>query len=144
MLDRKKEDLRHIQMNQLPAAMTEIGLSNFSLSNGASLIVKPFYSCSCTDKEPELKERGLKWLRKEYPSVVKHEVKVTLGVDAVTELKSIRGFLNKKSIPFKDGQGVHNGTLKALMRECVEAGKPFPLDLFRGFIGKITEITMPK
>ena len=140
-LELKGTTLTVLKQQTLPNAMNDIGLSALRLSNGAEVVVKPFYQCSVSDKDPILKEKALKWLRThDAGSLIKHEFKVALGVDAVKEVASLRGFCNKKQIPFVDGQNVNAQTLKSFMKERVEKGQPFPLDIFKGFIGKIAEI----
>ena len=129
----------------LPDAMKTIGMNAFQMDNGAAIKIVPFYQCSVSDKDPELKEKALKWLRThDAGSLIKHEFKAILGTEAEKLVASLRGFLNKKQIPFKDGQNVNAATLKSFMKEQIEAGKPFPLDIFKGFTGNIAKVEMPK
>lgn len=147
LLKQKKERLNMVLLTLLPNAMTEVGLSGIKLENGAELAIVPYYSCSVSDEYPELKEKALRWLRSkeaEAGALIKHEFKCALGVDAEKEVSSLRGFLNKKQIPFKDGQSVNAARLKSFMKERIEAGKPFPLDIFRAHHGKIAKITSNK
>lgn len=144
VLEKKTQEVNLMRMTTLPAAMGDLGLNSLQLENGGSIEIAPYYSCSVSDKDPDLKAKALKWLRKEAPSLIKHEVKVVLGTESEKELASLRGWLNKKSMPFKDGQGVNAATLKSFMKERVEDGKPFPLDLFKGYIGKIAKTAMPE
>lgn len=144
-LQKGKERINQIQLQELPLAMTEIGLDDFTLSNGIHLESKPFYQCSVSDSEPELKAKALKWLRThDAGELIKHEFKCALGIEAEQLVSSLRGFLNKKQIPFKDGQSVNAATLKSFMKECIVAGKPFPLDIFRGYYGKKATVTNNK
>lgn len=145
VLAKKNAEANAIRMTLLPQLMSDIGLNNFQMTNGAAIVIKPFYQCSVSDKDPVLKDKALKWLRTNGAgSLIKHEFKAVLGIDAEKAVASLRGFLNKKSIPFKDGQGVNAATLKSFMKEQVEAGKPFPMDIFKGYAGKIAEVEMPK
>lgn len=144
-LEKAKERLNQIQLKELPDAMSQIGLSEFTLTNGIQLAVAPIYQCSVSDADPELKAKALKWLRThDAGDLIKHEFKCALGVEAEALVASLRGFLNKKQIPFKDGQSVNAATLKSFMKECIEAGKEFPLDIFRGYFGKKASITNNK
>ena len=129
----------------LPDAMKAIGMNSFQMTNGASIKIVPFYQCSVSDSDPTNKAKALKWLRtNEAGSLIKHEFKCALGVEAEKLVVSLRGFLNKKQIVFKDGQSVNAATLKSFMKERIEAGKPFPLDIFKGFTGNIAKVEMPK
>lgn len=144
VLEAKNKELVKLCMTDLPQAMTDVGLEALSLSNGASLEMKKFYSCSVAEKDPEKKEKALRWLRKnELGSLIKRHLKIELGIDSDLILKSTRGFLNRKSIPFKESDSVNAATLKAFMKERMEAGKEFPLDIFSGYVGKKTVISMP-
>ena len=145
ILEQKQSAANALKLTILPQLMSDIGLNNFQMNNGATITIKPFYQCSVSDKDPILKEKALKWLRTNGAgSLIKHEFKAILGVDAEKLVASLRGFMNKKSIPFKDGQNVNAATLKSFMKEQVEAGKPFPMDIFKGYAGKIAEVDMPK
>lgn len=144
-LNRANAKLYELQTKLLPDEMSGFGLSTFSLKNGAKVTVAPFYVCSLSDKDEALKQEGLKWLRtNNFGSLIKHKVSVLLGNDAVKPLASLRGWLNKKQMPFTDGQTVPNPTLKALMKEQIEAGKPWPLETFKAFAGKKAIVTVPK
>lgn len=141
LLEKKKEALNKIQKQDLPDAMNDVGLSGLTLSNGIKLEVVPYYHAAVNDNDPTLKEKALKWLRTNGAgALIKHEVKCALGTDAVKLLASLRGFLNKKQIAFKDSQTVHPKTLSKFMQEKLETGQPFPLDIFRAHHGKMARI----
>jgi len=145
LLKQKNERLQMVTRTLLPNAMTEVGLSAITLSNGAALEVVPFYQCSISDEYPTEKEKALRWLRtNDAGALIKHEFKCALGVEAEKDVASLRGFLNRKQIPFKDGQSVHAAKLKSFMKERIEGGKPFPMDIFRAYHGKVAKVTNNK
>lgn len=136
-LKKQQEILRVLEMETLPHAMTEVGVAGLTLEGGVKIEVENFYSCSVSDNDPENKEKALKWLRTNgHGELIKHEVKVALGTDAVKLLNSLRGWLNARRMKFKDSQSVNAQTLKSFMKEQLEKGNPFPMDIFRGYSGK--------
>lgn len=145
IVEATKKRIFALQMKELPDAMTEIGLSNITLTNGAQVKVAPFYQCSISEEETELKTKALKWLRTNGAgALIKHEFKCALGVEAEKMVASLRGFLNRHSVPFKDGQSVNAAKLKSYMKECIEGAKPFPMDIFRGYSGKKATVVNSK
>ena len=145
-LEKAQADLRLIEQVQLPDAMSAIGLSYFQLANGAAIEIKPFYSCSLSEKDPEAKARGIEWLKQNgFDSLVKHEINILMaGKDSIQPLEELEQFLNAIEIPYEDGTKVPAPTLKALMKERIEKGLPFPMDIFKGYTGKLAKITVPK
>ena len=142
LLTQKKERVNLLEKTLLPAAMTEVGLSAITLANGAQLAIVPFYQCSMSDEYPIEKDKALKWLRtNKAGALIKHEFKCALGVESEKEVASLRGFLNRKGIEFKDGQSVHAAKLKSFMKERIEGGKPFPMDIFRAYHGKVAKVS---
>lgn len=144
-LEIKKAVYNQLKMQLLPEAMAAIGLNNFQMSNGAAITIKPFYQCSISDKDPELKNKALTWLRKNgVGALIKQKVEIALGTDSVKEHDLLVAFLEKKKLPFTEAQAVHAATLKSFMKEQIEAGKPFPMDIFKGYAGKVAIVEIPK
>lgn len=137
-----KKRINAIQLQELPDAMNDVGLNSFTLSNGTRIDVKPFYQCSVSDTEPSLKAQALAWLEAEgVGSLIKHEFKCNLSKEASALAKELEAFLESKEIDYKDGQSINAATLKSFMKERIENGKSFPLEIFRGYYGKKAQIT---
>lgn len=141
-IDNCKKRINAIQLQELPDAMNDVGLNSFTLSNGTKIAVTPFYQCSVSDTEPQLKAQALAWLETQgFGSIIKHEFKCNLGKEAAALAKELEAFLESKQIDYKDGQSVNAATLKSFMKERIESGKSFPLEIFRGYYGKKAQIT---
>lgn len=143
LMKRKQAELKELQFVRIPQRMLDLGMRNFKMTNGAAVEIKKFYSCSLSEEDPARKEEALKWLKRTgHGNIIKHVFTATLGNEADALVASLRGFLNKKSISHKDSKSVPNPTLKAFMKEQIENAREFPLDLFKGFCGDKTIITI--
>jgi len=137
-LKQKKEEHRQVSQVDLPEAMTECGMNNFELDNGAKVTVKPFYNCSIPK---DRYEDALLWLRNEgHADLIKNTVSVDFGRGEDDKAANFKAELLTSGTSYKDKTGVHPQTLKAFVKEQVESGRPLPLDLLGVFIGQKTNI----
>ena len=141
-LKKRKKDLDLISGEIIPTMMSEMGLSQLKLMDGSQIDVKPFYNATITQAN---KEAAYNWLRTNgLGDIIKNEVIVSFG----------RGEDNKAAdyAELAKGQGlqptqklkVEPMTLKALVRERIEAGKPMPAEIFSVFVGNKTTIKRKK
>ena len=141
-LKKRKKDLDLISGEIIPTMMSEMGLSQLKLMDGSQIDVKPFYNATITQAN---KEAAYNWLRTNgLGDIIKNEVIVSFG----------RGEDNKAAdyAELAKGQGlqptqklkVEPMTLKALVRERIEAGKPMPTEIFSVFVGNKTTIKRKK
>lgn len=144
-LKRANERLHDLSVGKIPEKMNSLGLKMYVLTSGESLVLKPLYQCYLSDEHPDLKQRGLAWLRaNKLGTLIKKEVKVQVPQDNEKLYKAVRTWLDRRGILYGVGEGVANPTLRSLMRERLEGGKEFPMDIFRGFAGSIAKIDRPK
>ena len=141
-LKKRKKDLDLISGEIIPTMMSEMGLSQLKLMDGSQIDVKPFYNATITQAN---KEAAYNWLRTNgLGDIIKNEVIVSFG----------RGEDNKAAdyAELAKGQGlqptqklkVEPMTLKALVRERIEAGKEMPTEIFSVFVGNKTTIKRKK
>jgi hypothetical protein len=141
-LDSLAEQLKAVREYKLPEAMAEVGLSEFKLKNGAKVTVKSYYAGKIDD---ENRGECFSWLReKGHDGIIKHEINVALGKGDDGVAKEIAEFLKTLGMTFSDKESVHYQTLAAFIREQVEGGEPFPMDLFKAFVGRKAKVTQPK
>jgi hypothetical protein len=148
-LNEKKATQYNLSTITIPEKLTALNLSEIRTINGDKVVVKPFYSASLNE---ENKEPALQWLRENnLGDVIKHELKVQLGKGEDTKAEKLKVQLTKLKMNYIDVEGVHPQTLKALVKEQVEAmgetkdgEKVFPMKLFNAFIGKQTKIVKAK
>ncbi len=133
-----KKKLEHVSGEVIPTMMAEMGLSHLKLMDGSSVDVKPHYSATITQAN---KEAAFNWLRQNgLGDIIKNEIMVSFGRNEDTraadyaELAKSRGFSPTQKLK------VEPMTLKALVRERIEAGKDMPTEIFNVFIGNKTTI----
>lgn len=148
-MDEKKARLNKLSTEDIPNAFTEVGISELRLSDGSKVIIKPFYSASITD---ETRTEAFTWLRaNNFGDIIKHNIIVPLGKGEDKKAEKLKTQLDKLNFQYQDTESVHSQTLKAFVREQVEAiaetpadKEAFPMKLFNVFIGKTTKIEVPK
>ena len=137
-LKQRKKDLELISGEAIPTMLTEMGLSYLKLADGSSVEVKTNYSATITLAN---KEKAFNWLRENgLGDIIKNELTVSFGRNEdnkaaeYAELAKGQGFQPTQKLK------VEPMTLKALVRERIEAGKPLPTEIFNVFIGNKTTI----
>jgi hypothetical protein len=137
-LKQRKKDLEQISGEVIPTMLTEMGLSYLKLADGSSVEVKTNYSATITLAN---KEKAFNWLRENgLGDIIKNELTVSFGRNednkaaAYAELAKGQGYQPTQKLK------VEPMTLKALVRERIEGGKPLPTEIFNVFIGNKTTI----
>ena len=133
-----KKELDHISGEVIPTMMSEMGLSHLKLMDGSSVDVKPNYSATITVAN---REAAFNWLRQNgLGDIIKNEISVSFGRNEdnkaadYAELAKGHGFEPTQKLK------VEPMTLKALVRERLEAGKEMPTEIFNVFVGNKTTI----
>ena len=134
---KKQEDLLSGEI--IPTMMTEMNISTLKLADGSAIEVKPIYGASIpADK----KEEAFNWLRKEgLGDLIKNEVTVSFGRNEDNKAAEYAVLAQGQGYQPTQKLKVEPMTLKALVRERIEAGKDMPSDLFNVFAGNKTKIT---
>jgi len=137
-LKNTKKELENLSGEVIPTMMSEMGLSHLKLVDGSSVDVKPNYSASITIAN---KDAAFNWLRNNgLGDIIKNEILVSFGRNednkaaGYAELAKSQGFEPTQKLK------VEPMTLKALVRERLEAGKELPTELFNVFVGNKTTI----
>ena len=134
----KKKDIEYLSGEVIPTMLSEMGLSFLKLQDGSSVEVKTNYSATITQAK---KAEAFNWLRENgLGDIIKNEISVSFGRNEdnkaadYAELAKGQGFEPQQKLK------VEPMTLKALVRERIEAGKDMPTELFNVFIGNKTTI----
>ena len=137
-LKNKKKDIDRISGEVIPTMLSEMGLSQLKLADGSAVDVKPFYSASISAQN---KDKAYQWLRNNgLGDIIKNEISVSFGRNEdnkaanYAELAKSNGFQPTQKLK------VEPMTLKALVRERIEAGKEMPTEIFNVFVGNKTTI----
>ena len=130
----RKKDLLKLTDEELPSAMLELGLSSFSLDDGSTVNVTPTYGASILVANRPL---AYEWLRENgYDDIIKNVVSCEFGRGEDDKASAFKAFASKEGFPAGQTESVHAGTLKAFVRERVEAGDDFPMELFGAYVGQ--------
>ena len=137
-----KKQLEHLSGEVIPTMMSEMGLSHLKLMDGSSVDVKPHYSATITVAN---REAAFKWLRDNgLGDIIKNEISVSFGRNEENKAADYANLAQERGYPPTQEMKVEPMTLKALVRERIEAGKEMPTEIFNVFVGNKTTIKRSK
>ena len=141
-LKQKKKDLDVISGEVIPTMMSEMGLSQLKLMDGSQIDVKPFYNATITQAN---KEAAFNWLRQNgLEDIIKNDVVVSFGRGEDNKAAEYAELAKSQGLQPAQKLKVEPMTLKALVRERIEAGKEMPAEIFSIFVGNKTTIKRKK
>lgn len=118
-LDETNAVIRDLSEKRLPDLMNSVGLAELQTQTGTRLLIRTDYFASIPKA---LANEAYAWLRtRNMGSIIK---------DSLTVSPAMKEALVEAEIPFCVEQNIHASTLKALVREQIEAGNEFPRELF--------------
>jgi hypothetical protein len=134
-----KEQARIISELEIPSMMKEMNITKLKLSDGESVEVGKFYSASIP---AEKQDKAFTWLRNNgLGDIIKNDITVTFGRGEDNKAAQYAVLARGQGFEPVQKIGVHAQTLKALVRERIEAGLDVPSDLFKPYEGNRTKIT---
>jgi len=141
-LKSSKKQLLELTDQDLPAAMEEINMESFTLSDGSEVKVVPTYGGTIrADDRPQAHQ----WLRENgYGDIVKNTISANFGMGEDNLAKDFYQSALDRGFQVDKKEAVHPMTLKSFVKEMTENGSEFPSDLFGAFIGKKAKIVKEK
>ena len=134
----KKKDIEHLSGEVIPTMLSEMGLSFLKLQDGSSVEVKTNYSATITQAN---KEAAFNWLRENgLGDIIKNEISVSFGRNEDNKAADYAELAKGQGLEPQQKLKVEPMTLKALVRERMEAGKEMPTELFNIYVGNKTTI----
>jgi len=134
----KKKHLEYLSGEIIPTMLSEMGLSSLKLQDGSSVEVKTNYSATITQAN---KEAAFNWLRENgLGDIIKNEISVSFGRNEDNKAADYAELAKGQGLEPKQKLKVEPMTLKALVRERIEAGKDMPTEIFNIFVGNKTTI----
>ena len=134
-----KKEVELLSGDIIPTMMQEMGVSTLKLADGSAVEVKPVYGASIPVAK---KEDAFNWLRKNgLGDLIKNEVTVSFGRNEDNKAAEYANLAQGQGYQPVQKLKVEPMTLKALVRERIEAGQDMPADLFNVFAGNRTKIT---
>ena len=126
----------------IPTMMQEMHISTLKLADGTSVEVKPVYGASILVAK---REGAFNWLRENgLGDLIKNEITVAFGRNEDIKASDYASLAKTQGYEPVQKLKVEPMTLKALVRERLEAGQEMPSDLFNLFTGNRTKITRNK
>ena len=137
-LKEQKKQKDHVSMEVIPTLMSEMGLAELKLIDGSMVTVKPNYSASITVAN---REAAFNWLRNNgLGDIIKNEISVSFGRNEDNKAADYASLAKERGFQPTQKLKVEPMTLKALVRERIEAGKEMPTEIFNVFVGNQTTI----
>lgn len=138
LIKKKKKNLEQISGEIIPTLLSEMGLSSLKLADGSSVDVKQNYSASISIAN---REKAYSWLRSNgLGDIIKNEITVSFGKNEDNKAADYANLAKGQGYQPTQKMKVEPMTLKALVRERIEAGIDMPTDIFNVFVGSRTII----
>ena len=137
---KKKRD--HISGEVIPTMMSEMGLAELKLHDGSHLKVSTSYRAHISEAN---KEMAYNWLRNNgLGDIIKNEISVSFGRNEDNKAADYADLAKGQGFQPTQKMKVEPMTLKALVRERIEAGKEMPTEIFGVFSENKTTIKRNK
>ena len=141
-IKQKKKDIEHLSGEVIPTMLSEMGLSFLKLQDGSSIEVKTNYSATITQAN---KEAAFNWLRDNgLGDIIKNEILVSFGRNEDNKAATYAELAKGQGFQPTQKMKVEPMTLKALVRERIEAGQEMPTEIFGVFSENKTTIKRNK
>lgn len=129
ILEELTKQHRRLSETDLPNAMQEAGMTEFKLTDGTQIKIKPEVYASI----PKAAQReAYRWLDEhKFGDIIKSKVEVAFGRDQRDAVKNLVAVIEGAGFDnYSTRESIHAGTLNAFVREQLEAGVTLPQELF--------------
>ena len=141
-LKEEKKELERISGEVIPTLLSEMGLSSLKLADGSAVDVKPYYAANISAIN---RDAAYGWLRSNgLGDIIKNDITVSFGRNEDNKAAEYANLARGQGFQPTQKLKVEPMTLKALVRERIEAGKTMPTDIFNVFVGNRTTIKEKK
>ena len=118
----------HISGEIIPTMMSEMGFSELTLKDNTKLKVTTSYKAHISEAN---KEMAFNWLRNNgLGDIIKNEISVSFGRNEDNKAADYAALAKERGFQPTQKMKVEPMTLKALVRERIEAGKEMPTEIF--------------
>ena len=141
-LKEANRELLKLTDEDLPAMLLELGLSSFELEDGSKVTVRPTYGAHI---KAENKATAFDWLRQNgFDDIIKNTVSCNFGRGEDQEASQFIDYAQGLGYAAEQKTDVHHSTLKAFVKERVQNGETFPMELFGAYVGQRANIARKK
>jgi hypothetical protein len=133
-LKEEKKSLLKLTDEEMPATLAEIGISSFALDDGSTVEVRQTYGASIL---VENRPAAYDWLRDHgYDDIIKNTIACNFGRGEDDQASAFAAFAQQQGYAPEQKTEIHPQTLRAFIRERVEEGDEFPMELFGAWVGQ--------
>ncbi len=137
-----KAALARVQEIDLPSSLQEYGMAEIRMEDGTRVTVKQEYYASIKE---EKKGEAFGWLIDNFHGdLIKHDLITSFTKGMSDEARRVMELLDENNIEYVDKKHVHPQTLRAFVREQIEAGNPIPLETFGVHVRQVARIKREK
>lgn len=141
-LKKAKERLLKLTDQEMPSLMAEMGISSLTLDDGAVVKVAQTYGASIL---VENRPKAYEWLRENgYDDIIKNTVMCQFGRGEDDRAKGFAEFAAENGFAPEQKTEIHSQTLRAFVKERIEKGDAFPMELFGAYVGQRATIKKGK
>jgi uncharacterized small protein (DUF1192 family) len=134
VIKERKDQFRKLTEQTIPEALAETGMRAFMMEDGSKIELKDFYSASISAAR---KAEAFQWLRDHgMDDIIKNTVSVRFGRGEDELCSRLLSLLGTQGYPVEQAEKIEPMTLKAWVKEQVERGNEFPMELFGAYIGQ--------
>ena len=138
-LKSKQKEVERISGEVIPTMLSEMGLSSLKLADGSAVDVKPYYAANISVIN---RDAAYGWLRSNgLGDIIKNDITVSFGMNEDNKAAQYANLAKGQGYQPTQKLKVEPMTLKALVRERIEAGKDMPTDIFKLVVGNRPKIT---
>lgn len=142
LLSDKQDNLNKILRDLIPSAMKELGLQEFTLTDGSKIKVEEILHASLSE---ERKPIAFAWLEeRNFDGIIKTNVNSSFGKGETEKAKEALKALTEAGFKASLERSIHAATLKSFVKERIEAGESIPFDVFGVHTFDQAKITRPK
>lgn len=130
-LKQLKQQKKDIAEKDLPELMNLLGLDSLSTATGKKVVLNTFYDAKIKDREAVfrfLEENG-------DASIIKDTITCTFDRGAHEKANETAEKLSENGVNFTRKEDIHHATLKAYVKEKIEAGEEIPREAFGAYVG---------
>lgn len=132
-----------LKISIIPDKMAEVGLNDFTMTDGTRLKVEDFVSGSLP-KDPVRRAQAIAALEQVGGArIIRNEINLEFEKSQHNEAMALADELRGKGFAAEVKSGVHPQTYLAFIRECMRNGEAVDADKLGVFIGRKTKVEMP-
>ena len=142
LVKKAKAELLKLTDEDLPNLILELGVRDFTLDDGSKVTIRTTYGAHI---KPDNRDEAYAWLKQAgHDDIIKNIVSCRFGRGEDKEAMDFVQLAQSQDLEVDQQRKIEPMTLKGFVRERVEAGDEFPMELFGAYIGQRATIRGPK